>query len=85
MIGWDHWLKGRWSMEWATLIKFDIKNNNSDIKHVTPEELILQTWEYIHDSWTKRNKIEHEEAGSPEMRRKAKLIKIILGTMEFTQ
>jgi hypothetical protein len=40
IIGWEHWLKGRWSIKWATLINFDIKNNNSDIKYSGHVEML---------------------------------------------
>jgi hypothetical protein len=31
-IGWDHWIKGRWSLEWATLINHDLKNSDTGKK-----------------------------------------------------
>jgi hypothetical protein len=34
-IGWDHWIKGRWSQEWATLQNHDISHNDSGKKFPT--------------------------------------------------
>jgi hypothetical protein len=42
-------------------------------------EIILLTWEYVHKTWLKRNKTEHDEDGQPEYRKKEKIIEIILG------
>jgi hypothetical protein len=82
-IGWDHWIKGRWSQEWATLQNYDIKHNDSGKIYATSkkwaEEIVGLTWELIHQIWLERNIIEHDSAGNPEIRSKAKLIEIIQG------
>jgi hypothetical protein len=82
-IGWDQWFKGRWSSEWATLINHDLQHTDAGIKHNSStrfaKEVILLTWNYIYDVWTERNKCEHDEDGSPDLRRKEKLIETIQG------
>jgi hypothetical protein len=82
-IGWENWLKGRWSMIWATLINYDIANVDSGIKHNTSEkwanEILKLNWEFVFNIWLERNKSEHDERGNPKLRRKEKLIKKIQG------
>jgi Zn finger protein HypA/HybF involved in hydrogenase expression len=87
-ISWGHWVKGRWSKEWGALFNYDIKNNNSGIKFNSAEkvakEMIILTWEFVHDCWLTRNKLEHDTDGDPETRKKEKVIEIILGESENT-
>jgi hypothetical protein len=82
-IGWDHWIKGRWSQGWATLQNYDIKHTDSGKIYPTSkkwaEEIVLLTWELIHQIWLERNNTEHDLAGNPEIRSKEKLIEIIQG------
>jgi hypothetical protein len=82
-IGWEHWMKGRWSSEWSNLFNYDIKHNNSGIKYNSPEkiakEIITLTWEYIYQCWVERNKKEHEDIGEKGIRKKEKIVEIILG------
>jgi hypothetical protein len=82
-IGWDHWIKGRWSQEWATLQNYDINQNDSGKKYATSiawaKEIILLTWDLIHQIWIERNNSEHDSAGCPEIRKKEKLIETIQG------
>jgi hypothetical protein len=58
MIGWDHWLKGRISREWETLVNCDIKNEDSGIKYNLSEkwaqEDIAMSWDFIHDMWLQK-------------------------------
>jgi hypothetical protein len=89
LIGWDNWIMGRWSKEWASLQNYDIQNSDSGIKYNSPEkwakELILLTWEFIHSMWLERNNCEHDLQGTPELRKKEKLIEIIMGESEIME
>jgi hypothetical protein len=38
-IGWDQWMKGRWTMEWAYLIYYDVKHSDSNIKNNSAEKI----------------------------------------------
>jgi hypothetical protein len=82
-IGWDHWIKGRWSQEWAALQNHDISTMDSGIRYNSSKkwatEIITLTWEIIHKLWLKRNVIEHDVKGHPEQRKKDKIIEIIRG------
>jgi hypothetical protein len=82
-IGWDHWIKGRWSQEWATLQNYDIIHNKSGKQHTSSKkwatEIMNLTWEVIHQLWLERNNSEHDSLGCPEVRCKEKLIEIIQG------
>jgi hypothetical protein len=55
IIGWDNWVKGRWSHEWANLMNFNISSMDSGIKFNTSlkwaKEIILLTWNLIYDIW----------------------------------
>jgi hypothetical protein len=88
-IGWDHWIKGRWSQEWATLQNHDIIHNISGKQNTTSKkwakEIINLTWELIHQLWLERNNTEHGLLGCPEIRKKEKLIEIIQGESEKMQ
>jgi hypothetical protein len=87
-LGWDQWFKGRWTKEWSTLFDHDIQNNDSGIKFNTAErianEIIQHTWEFVSKMWRERNKVEHDEEGEPEVRKKEKVIEIIKGISEMT-
>jgi hypothetical protein len=79
-------MNGKWSKEWATLIRHDIKNIDSGIRHNTPikwaTEIIKLNWNYVHDCWKQRNIIEHDAEGSPETRKKEKIVEHLLGISE---
>jgi hypothetical protein len=83
IIGWDNWIKGRWSKEWGTLQNYDVMSVDSGIKHNTAEKwanvLIILTWEFIHSMWLERNNCEHDMLGNLEIRKKEKLIEFIVG------
>jgi hypothetical protein len=87
LIGWDNWMKGRWSSEWATLFNYNITTIDSGIKFNSSEkwakDLILLTWEFLHEIWLERNKCEHDIDGDPTIRAKEKLIEIIKGESEL--
>jgi hypothetical protein len=88
-IGWDHWLKGRISMEWGTLVNYDINHKNSNIRYNSVEkwakEVILLNWELAHNIWLSRNQNEHDSEGNPTERIKEKLIEEILGISRETE
>jgi hypothetical protein len=73
-IGWDHWAKGRWSQEWATLQNYNKTHQDSGKIYATSkiwaQEIISLTWELIHQIWLERNNTEHDLAGSLEIRSK---------------
>jgi hypothetical protein len=77
-IGWQHWIKGRISINWGTLQNYDIKTKDTGIRFDTAKkwamELILLSWEFAHDCWLIRNNKEHDMDGDPETRKKVKLI-----------
>jgi uncharacterized protein YejL (UPF0352 family) len=87
LIGWDNWIKGRWSSEWATLMNYNISSIDSGIKFNTSlkwaKEIILLTWNFIHEVWLERNKCEHDTDGDPEKRKKEKLAETIQGESEL--
>jgi hypothetical protein len=83
VIGWDHWMKGWFTKEWATLVNYDIETTNSGIKFNSSEkwanDIIHLNWDFLFNMWIERNKIEHDSDGDPELRKKEKIIEIIQG------
>jgi hypothetical protein len=78
-IGWEQWLKERWTMEWASLQNYNIQTVDLGIKHNSG-----LTFEFAFNIWTERNKIEHDTDGDPKKRKKEKIIEIIMGDLELT-
>jgi hypothetical protein len=81
-IGWEEWFKGRISKTWGELYAHDLETTNHNMPHQTPEKwattLIMMTWQFVLDSWTIRNEIEHGLDTDPLMVRKQKIIRKIL-------
>jgi hypothetical protein len=73
LIRWDQWFKGCLSQEWLTILSYNMEHNDSGIRNNTidkwAKESVVTTWEFIHNIWMVRNKIEHNEEGKPEMRK----------------
>jgi Zn finger protein HypA/HybF involved in hydrogenase expression len=50
-IGWDHWLKGRFSQEWAALVNYDIETIDTGIRYSLLEKwatgIIDLNWELV--------------------------------------
>jgi hypothetical protein len=82
-IGWKHWFYGRHSSTWGQLFNHEIDKRQPGANHITAEtwdrDLILLTWNFAHEMWINRNKIEHDHDGNPNKRAKQKIINHILG------
>lgn len=78
-IGWENWMKGRWSIEWAYLFNFDIANTASNVKYNFTEkivkEIIIYNWEYMKNVWNERNIKERDLKGEPDRKKKEKKLK----------
>jgi hypothetical protein len=85
-IGWDQWIKGRWSQEWCHLHNYTIKHTDCNNKFNKSEkwanDIIMLTWDFVYDIWNIRNKIEHDEEGDPNNRKREKLKEVIWGISE---
>jgi hypothetical protein len=85
-IGWNNRFKGRWTRHWASILNYDVLNNESGILHSSSEknakEIILHNWDYMYDMWKARNITEHDFTGNPETRRKEKMIEKIVDNYE---
>jgi hypothetical protein len=82
-IGWDHWLKGRISQEWVSLINYDIATIDTGTKYNSSEKwatgIIDLNWDLVQNLWFERNKIEHDSEGNPDLRVRENLIEYIQG------
>jgi iron uptake system EfeUOB component EfeO/EfeM len=54
-IGWEHWFKGRISLEWAALVKYNIETITTGKKFNSSEkwamEIIKLCWDFVFDMW----------------------------------
>jgi hypothetical protein len=70
-------------IQWGHLFNHEIDNNQANRNNFSAEswdkEIILLTWEFTHNIWITRNKIEHDTEGKPNIKTKQKIIEHILG------
>ena len=80
-IGWENVFKGRLSITWSELYNHDLKNKKNEKKHMTADkwgkDLILILWDFVYDSWTCRNEVEHDTNEGPIKARKEKIVQHI--------
>jgi hypothetical protein len=85
-IGWEHWFKGRLTMTWGTLYNHDLRTTNHGMRNQTAEKwsknLISMTWDFMLESWTIRNEIEHSTEGDQTQNIKDRLIQKIMWNQE---
>jgi hypothetical protein len=85
-IGWENWFKGRISIKWGELYNNDIENPPFPLFRPSAnrwgKKLIIDTWNFVLESWQIRNNAEHDKAGDPIKRQKEKLCEQILWTKQ---
>jgi hypothetical protein len=81
-IGWDHWFKGRLTMEWATLYNHDLETANHGMRNQTAEKwgktIVSMTWDFVLGAWKTRNDIEHSTEGDQVQNHKERLVAKIM-------
>jgi hypothetical protein len=62
-IGWDHFVKGRLTKEWASFINHEMTRKKIDTKYYSAEkwgsDIISINWKYVLELWQARNADEH--------------------------
>jgi hypothetical protein len=81
-MGWEHWFKGRLTMEWATLYNHDLKSTNHGMQNQTAEtwgkKIVSMTYDFVLGVWTTRNESEHNTEGDQFKNQKDKLVDKIM-------
>jgi hypothetical protein len=81
-IGWEHWFRGRISIKWGELYNNDIEHPPFPLFRPSAirwgKQVIIDTWNFVLNSWQTRNEIEHDNTGDPTRRQKEKLCEQIL-------
>jgi hypothetical protein len=85
-LGWDQWLKGRISIKWGEMVRYDLENKKGTKEGMSAEkwgkDIIVKTWQFVLECWFTRNEFEHDNENNPVLRSKEKLIEHITWAIE---
>jgi hypothetical protein len=80
-IGWEHMLRGRWSIKWGNIYNISKKTRESSQPNLSAEkwgkDIIVLTWRFALDLWRSRNEDEHGTVEDAVNIAKGKLIQKI--------